>query len=143
MRAVLSVLGETVLPAICLVGIGYNILVMLNAPEGMRMNSLLQQELVESKAQLAALRGEYAHLSDRADRLMTATLDQDLLEERVRAVLGLARPNELMVRMEDLDRLAQIQPTAPNYVPDDPVDQVTLAALEDQPRPWDRAGRVD
>ncbi|MEM9421596.1 MAG: septum formation initiator family protein [Pseudomonadota bacterium] len=106
MRAVTQILSDVIFPAICLVGIGYNVLVMLNAPEGIRMNKLLEERLASEVASLEALKSERDRLSDRADRLMSASLDKDFLDERVRSVLGLVRPGELMVRMDDLDRLA-------------------------------------
>ncbi len=129
MRAVLRLCGETLLPAICVVGIAYNVLVMLNAPEGIRMNKLLKEELAAERATLATLKAERDHLSDRADRLMSASLDKDLLDERVRSVLGLVRPGELMVRMEDLDRIAEL-----NAIPEEEAplqkDPILLAMLD-------------
>ena len=63
---------------------------------------------------------------------MSASLDKDLLDERVRSVLGLVRPGELMVRMEDLDRIAEL-----NAVPEEEAplqkDPILLAMLDLQP----------
>ncbi len=111
MRVVFAFLTDTVWPAICLVGIGYNVLVMLNSEDGVRMNSILVEEIAAERETLAELQAEQAYLSDRADRLMTASLDHDLLEERVRSVLGLVRPSEFMIKMDELDAVAAVSPT--------------------------------
>ncbi|WOI54218.1 FtsB family cell division protein [Parvularcula sp. LCG005] len=132
MTGFLKQVADAVLPAICVVGIGYNGLLYLNAPEGVRMNNLLQDRIADSRAELAALEAERQRLSDHADRLLTASLDEDLLEERVRSVLGLVRPNEYMVRMEDLDRLAAAPADmpAPLLNEDAPVTLAALASLD-------------
>lgn len=98
--------AEGAAAAFLVVGIGYNVAMTFNAEDGLRMKSALNAQIVAEREELAALEARRDDLSDKADRLMSASLDQDLLEERVRAVLGLVRPGEYMVRMEDLDRLA-------------------------------------
>lgn len=105
-RGMLSVLGGTLLPALCVVGIGYNTLVAVNSSEGVRMKSLLDEQIAVERERLKALEGQHAFLSNRADRLLSASLDEDLLEERVRSVLGLVDRGEYLMRLEDLDRLA-------------------------------------
>lgn len=101
--------------------IGFNVLVMLNSPDGLRMLGTLEARQGAVEAEIAALDAERLWLKDRAERLMLASLDEDLLEERVRSVLGLARADEYMIRMEDLDRLAGLAP---------PQSRTRYAALE-------------
>lgn len=102
-------LSSYLYPAMCallVVTIGYNVLVMINSEEGLHMRNALHNEIVQQQNEINKLEKEYVALSDRAQRLIAADLDSDLLEERVRGVLGLVRPDEYLVRMEDLDRLA-------------------------------------
>lgn len=54
-----------------------------------------QRELLE--AELASLNAETERLSDRILRLSDDYLDLDLLDERARLVLGLARGDEIVV----------------------------------------------
>lgn len=129
MRSVISLLGDTIFPAICLVGIGYNTLVMLNSPEGVRMKNILEQQIADEQARLAELQEEHAYLSNRADRLLSSSLDKDLLEERVRSVLGLVDQGEYFVRMDQLDRLAGAEVVAPT-IQDATDKDVRFAALE-------------
>ncbi len=49
-------------------------------------------------AELEALRFKRAALANKVDRLSMRNLDLDLLDERARAVLGLVREDELIVR---------------------------------------------
>jgi cell division protein FtsB len=102
-------LTQTVLPACLLVAIGYNLLLTVNGPEGVRAETLLRAEIEQERARLDAAQQRTASLAQRADGLMLATLDEDLLEERLRARLGLADPAEYMVRMSDLDRIAAME----------------------------------
>lgn len=119
-----SLFWNGVFPAFCMVGIAYNTLVMLNADEGIRMNDMLQDRIAEEQQHIVSLQSQYTQLSDTADRLMSASLDEDLLEERVRSVLGLVRPGEYKVRMEDLDKLAAFMPDR-----SEPTETITLADL--------------
>lgn len=50
------------------------------------------------QAELDALRAERGEMENRVLRLSDRYLDLDLLDERARAVLGLVRPDELVVR---------------------------------------------
>ncbi|MBB4659506.1 FtsB family cell division protein [Parvularcula dongshanensis] len=117
-----TVLVQTVLPAALIVGIAYNALVTVNGEEGRKAAHLLREEVAEQTARLDEARARTAALSDHADRLLTASLDQDLLEERLRARLGLVAQDEYMVRMGDVDRLAGLETL------DDPVQYAALRA---------------
>ena len=96
-------LTQTVLPAGLVLATGFNAVMAVNGPDGRRAEAILSERIEAQRATLAETRARTAHLSDRADRLMLATLDEDLLEERLRVRLGLTRPGEYRVRMEDLD----------------------------------------
>lgn len=97
---------QVLLPAGLLVATAYNAAMTVNGPDGRRAHALIAAEAEQARAALAEARTRTAHLSARADGLMLATLDHDLLDERLRARLGLARPGERMVRMNDVDRIA-------------------------------------
>lgn len=99
-------LTRTVLPAALVVATGYNAAMMVNGPDGRRAGEAVAAEAEVASARLVELRERNGRLAARADGLMLASLDEDLLEERLRARLGLARPGEYMVRMGDLDRIA-------------------------------------
>lgn len=50
------------------------------------------------QGQLARLQNEHAELSNKVERLSDRYLDLDLLDERARAVLGMVRPDEIVIR---------------------------------------------
>ena len=50
------------------------------------------------KSELDALTAQRKHIENKVNRLSEASLDLDLLDERARAVLGLAREDEMIVR---------------------------------------------
>ena len=55
----------------------------------------------ERTAQLAVLNEERARLAHRADLLDPRKADPDLAEEMVRSELGLVRPDEVIIQIED------------------------------------------
>lgn len=108
MHAFKVFLTRTVLPAALIVGAGYNIALTINGPDGRLAAEATRAKIADAKAALSEAQVRTAHLSRRADGLMTASLDEDLFEERLRARLGLTRPGEYMVRMQDLDEIAAL-----------------------------------
>ena len=105
-HSVKAFLTHAVLPAALIVATGYNAAMMANGPDGRRAGEAVLAEAEAASERLAELRERNGRLAARADGLMLASLDEDLLEERLRARLGLTRPGEYMVRMGDLDRIA-------------------------------------
>ncbi|HRO10988.1 septum formation initiator family protein [Amaricoccus sp.] len=61
--------------------------------------SLFRIEAQETRlaGELAALQAERARISNKAERLSTERLDLDLLDEQARKVLGLGRPDEIII----------------------------------------------
>lgn len=69
----------------------------LQGEHGLRALATAEAEAETLEAELAALEARRAEIENRVDRLGGAQLDLDLLDERARAVLGLARPDELVI----------------------------------------------
>ncbi len=73
---------------------------MWNATQGSRgLNAfvLREQDLAAAKAQLARADGEVAHWERRVSGLRANQLDRDALDERVRAMLNLSDPSDIVV----------------------------------------------
>lgn len=66
-------------------------------PEGYLALKDLRAEITAAEAELAAVRSERERHEDRARRLRSDSIDLDLLNERVREVLGYARSDELIL----------------------------------------------
>ena len=62
--------------------------------------SLFRIEAQEARlrAELSALQAERAAILNKTQRLSTESLDLDLLDEQARKVLGLGRPDEMIIR---------------------------------------------
>lgn len=60
-----------------------------------------QQEIQLLESDLITVQAQRDRLEDRVQRLREETLDLDMLDERVRAVLGYARPDEQILIVQD------------------------------------------
>jgi cell division protein FtsB len=60
----------------------------------------LNTEIVEARQILALRKAEQAELQARVDRLSPSSLDPDLLDERARAMLNRARPDEKIILLD-------------------------------------------
>jgi cell division protein FtsB len=62
--------------------------------------SLFRTEAEEArlKAELGRLQDERERIANKTRRLSTGHIDPDLLDEQARRVLGLGRPDEIMIR---------------------------------------------
>jgi cell division protein FtsB len=106
MLMIRSVLFSAVLPAAMLVGGAYQALMAVNGPDGLKQAEHLAAVKEERAAALDELKREREKLERRADRLVLVSLDEDLLEETARANLGLMKPGEYRIPLDDLDRVA-------------------------------------
>ena len=72
---------------------------------GYRSLAALEQEAVEKAAKLDELQARRIDLEKRADLLNSKSLDPDLLDERIRAVLGYSQEGDVVISRRELDRL--------------------------------------
>jgi cell division protein FtsB len=57
----------------------------------------LEQELAQSKKELDILKIEHEALKNKVTLLRPESLDEDMLDERVRTMLGTAKENEIII----------------------------------------------
>lgn len=72
---------------------------------GYRALNRLSDEVETKTAELEALEARRAELEKRADLLNSKSLDPDILDERIRAVLGYSREGDVVISRRELDRL--------------------------------------
>lgn len=72
---------------------------------GYRVLAELREEAAEKRAALEAARARRAILAHRAELLNPRSLDPDMIDERIRTVLGYARPDDIVIPRDELDRL--------------------------------------
>ena len=70
----------------------------LQGDHGLAAFNEARTEAARMDAELEALRAERIAMANKVERLSEKYLDLDLLEERARAVLGVVRDDELVVR---------------------------------------------
>ncbi len=74
----------------------------LNGEQGMLAWAAYNDRIGELEAELAIVRAERAQLENRASRLRDASLDLDLIDERARDMLNVARPDEYVIRLDGI-----------------------------------------
>ncbi|MEO0819990.1 MAG: septum formation initiator family protein [Pseudomonadota bacterium] len=92
---------QALVPGIYILLAGIALVFVHSAVEGERgLRALNEAEAQKAALQreLAVAQAERAEVANRVRRLGEAYLDLDLLDERARAVLGLARPGEVLIR---------------------------------------------
>ena len=72
---------------------------------GYRTLAALEQEVEERAGQLDELQARRSDLEKKADLLNSKSLDPDLLDERIRAVLGYTQEGDVVISRRELDRL--------------------------------------
>lgn len=65
---------------------------------GLFSRAEIEAEAAELQAQLTSLESEISTMENLTHRLSDTYLDLDLLDEQARAVIGLARANEIVIR---------------------------------------------
>lgn len=71
---------------------------------GFRALSLLDTEADELSAEVDTLRTRRLALEKRANQLNSKSLDPDLVDERIRAILGYSQEGDIVVTREQLER---------------------------------------
>ena len=76
----------------------YFAFIALQGNHGMTRLATVHEDIRDLNVTLASLRQERDELENRTHRLSSDYLDLDLLDERARLVLGLVRPDEILIR---------------------------------------------
>ena len=91
-------------PLLGLALIGYFGYHLVEGDRGLVAWMRLSQQIRDADATLADLRGEHEALDRRVSLLRPEHLDRDLLDERARATLNYAAPNEIVILRGDRAR---------------------------------------
>ena len=92
---------QAITPAVYIVLLSVAMVFVHTGIEGEKgLRALREAEALkrELRAELAAAHAERAEMQNKVRRLSDGHLDLDLLDERTRAVLGHARPDEVILR---------------------------------------------
>jgi cell division protein FtsB len=85
--------------AVAVIGLmGYLTFAALQGEHGLFRLFQIEAQEKRLRAELEALRAERAAIENKTRRLSSESLDLDLLDEQARRVLGLGRPDEILIR---------------------------------------------
>lgn len=71
---------------------------------GYRALAALEAELEDKGAEVDALHARRLALEKRADQLSSKSLDPDLVDERIRAILGYSRAGDVVISRGEIDQ---------------------------------------
>ncbi len=96
-RTVRSSTKGFLVPLIGVAVIGYFVYHGFTGARGFYASQQLQLEVAELQKQLGDLRAEREMLEQHVSLLRPESLDPDMLEERARALLNVAHPNDIVI----------------------------------------------
>ena len=103
MRVSMKDLLEVVVPCALVLWILLEAFSAMFGPSSYRTLSSKRLEIAALQAETSALDDKIHAMTKRADMLHPSHLDAELLDERVRAVLGYADPDEIVIPMDQFD----------------------------------------
>ena len=105
MRSLKKTLRAVAFPTLCVCGVFYFAHYALNGRYGQGALATLRAENAHLSVQLAGLEAQRERLGHRAGLLASKSVDPDMLDERSRALLGYAHPEDIVVLREDLNAI--------------------------------------
>jgi cell division protein FtsB len=91
--------GQVVVPVLGIALLAYFAYHAIQGDRGLFAWMALNQQLKQTHALADAVAAQRAELENRVERLSSASLDPDLLDERVRAMLNYARQDEVVIML--------------------------------------------
>jgi len=90
-------LRHLVVPILILAVVAYFAHYALSGDRGLGARERMEARIAQAKIKLAEVSGERERMERRVDALKADRLDPDMLDERAREILNLARPDDVIV----------------------------------------------
>jgi cell division protein FtsB len=110
MRFSYRLVYEIVAPAFLACGIAYYGYDAVAGPSGYRVLRSLRIEGAQRSAQIAELAAERRRLGKSAEQLRPRSLDPDIVDEKIRSVLGYVAGDDIVVPRDQLEELISEAP---------------------------------
>ncbi len=107
MRRPLPFLLNTALPALCMSATFYLLYGAVFGATGFRALIEARREIAIEAEEVKALQDRREKLAHAARLLQPRALDPDMVDEKIRSVLGYAAEGELVIPRDELDRLIE------------------------------------
>jgi len=98
---------RTAIPALCAFMIASLAVSAVIGPNGLRADAALQRERDSLRREVEALNAHRAELRLVADQLNSRSLNPDLVDEKIRSVLGYVAPGDYVVPKAELERMLE------------------------------------
>ena len=98
---------EVVIPALLVCWIVFLGIGAFSGATGFRALSVLTDKVAQRDAELSALIARRERLEQRATMLNPKSLDKDMVEERVRAILGFVEDGDVVLKRSELDYMSR------------------------------------
>lgn len=112
-RDVVKLLFDVVAPALIVCWTAFLAIDAIAGPTGFRALREARAEVAAKRAEVAALTARREALERTAGQLHRRSLDPDLLEEKIRSVLGYAAEGDIVIPRDEFDRLLERARKAP------------------------------
>lgn len=89
--------AQIVLPVLGLGALAYLGYHFFEGERGLKASWSVEKRLAKAKAERTALTAERERLESRVDLLREGSLDRDMLDERLRQMLNLVQPNDIVI----------------------------------------------
>ena len=106
------VIFDVIVPAILMCWAALLIYTAVASDSGYRALAKLEIDVEAKASEVDALRQRRAALEKRADQLNSKTLDPDLVDERIRSILGYSRDGDVVIPRHELDKVLRQRPTS-------------------------------
>jgi cell division protein FtsB len=105
MRASIRFLLNVCLPALLMCLIAGEVYSALAGPSSFARLAVLEQEIAERDAELAVISARRDRLALHAEQLNPQSLDPDLVDERIRSVLGFVAEEDMVIPADQIEQL--------------------------------------
>jgi cell division protein FtsB len=105
LQSIRGFVRDVLAPALLACWVAYIAYGAVAGAAGFRVLRKLEDELAVARAGLAEIEARREALERRADLLHPKSLDRDMIDERVRVVLGFARDGDIVVPRAEIERL--------------------------------------
>lgn len=106
-RGGVKLIVDVVLPALAVCWAFVLALDMVAGPSGLRALREARAEVGAKRAEVAALAARREALERTANQLNRRSLDPDMLDEKLRSVLGYAAEGDIVIPRDELERLLE------------------------------------
>lgn len=105
MRKIAGFARDIIAPALFACWVAYMAYGAVAGAAGFRVLKKLEADLAAQRAELEGIEARRAALERRAKLLNPKSLDRDMIDERIRSVLGYAREGDIVIPRAEVERL--------------------------------------